>query len=88
MRDLAVPFEDRERRAALLTQRNPTDHPRPGTRTEKKIDDELQQALDDHRLLFITPFDEKVKRISRKNALKRKMLVLELADEVYIPNTK
>ena len=51
----------------------------------KKVDKELQRALDAGRLLILTPFDDNVTRVVRQNALKRNELVKELADEVFIP---
>jgi predicted Rossmann fold nucleotide-binding protein DprA/Smf involved in DNA uptake len=50
---------------------------------KKRWEPEIIKALDQNRLLIISPFDESVKRVSRQTALKRNKMILELADEIY-----
>ena len=57
-----------------------------------KIEPEIQQALEENRLLVVTPFDKSVKRITSETATKRNEFMAELADEVFVayasPNGK
>lgn len=48
------------------------------------LEPELQQPLDEGRLLLITPFDETVKRVTEKTAAVRNQMMIELADEVVV----
>jgi len=41
-------------------------------------------VLDKNRLLLITPFSEKVKRVTRETANQRNRLMAELADEIFV----
>lgn len=51
---------------------------------KKRLEPELKDALDKNRLLLITPFSEKVKRVTRKTANQRNRLMAELADEIFV----
>ena len=51
---------------------------------KQKIEPELQQAIDQGRLLIISPFDNKVKRVTEKTALLRNQLMIELADNITV----
>lgn len=44
----------------------------------------IQKAIDDGRLLVITPFDESIVRVTRETALVRNKLIVELADEMFV----
>lgn len=51
---------------------------------KQKLEPELQQAMDAGRLLIISPFDESVKRVTKKTAVIRNQMMIELADEVVV----
>jgi len=51
---------------------------------KKRIEPEIRDALDAGRLLIVTPFEDSVKRVSKKTAEKRNRFMIELADEVVI----
>lgn len=51
---------------------------------KKNIEPELKKALDENRLLIISPFDESVKRVTEETAMKRNKMMIELADEVVV----
>lgn len=51
---------------------------------KQKLEPELRQAMDEGRLLIITPFDESVKRVTEKTAAIRNQMMIELADEVVV----
>jgi len=40
--------------------------------------------MDKNRLLLITPFSEKVKRVTSETANQRNHLMAELADEIFV----
>jgi predicted Rossmann fold nucleotide-binding protein DprA/Smf involved in DNA uptake len=50
----------------------------------KRLEPELQEALDKNRLLIIAAFDETVKRVTAETAFQRNRLMAELADEIFI----
>ena len=43
-------------------------------------------AFDAGRILFLSPFSAKPRRVTRKSALRRNQVVAALADEVYVPH--
>jgi len=45
---------------------------------------ELKEHLKSNRLLIVTPFDTKVKRVSKETASVRNRLMVDLADEIVI----
>ena len=49
-----------------------------------RIEPELKTAIDAGRLLIVTPFDERVKRVTEETAQKRNQFMIELADEIAI----
>lgn len=49
-----------------------------------KLEPELQQPMNEGRLLIITPFDKTVKRVTEKTAYVRNQMMIELADEVVV----
>lgn len=51
---------------------------------KKRLEPELKDALNEKRLLIVTPFDEKVKRVTRETANQRNRLMAELADEIFV----
>lgn len=51
---------------------------------KKRIEPEVKKALEDRRLLMVTPFDESVTRITLETSMKRNELMTELADEIFI----
>ena len=59
---------------------------------KSKIEPEIQQAINENRLLVVTPFDKSVKRITSETATKRNGFMAELANELFVayasPNGK
>ncbi|MFO0794865.1 MAG: DNA-processing protein DprA [Candidatus Brocadiaceae bacterium] len=51
---------------------------------KKRIEPELQKALDKNRLLLISPFGEDVKRVTRETANQRNRFMAELANEIFV----
>jgi len=51
---------------------------------KSKIEPEIQQAIEENRLLVVTPFDKSVKRITSETATKRNEFMAELADKVFV----
>ncbi len=51
---------------------------------KKKLEPAFEKALDNNRLLIITPFEEKIIRVTEESANRRNRLMVELADEVFI----
>ena len=51
---------------------------------KKRLEPELKDAMDKNRLLIVTPFDEKVRRVTRETANQRNRFMAELADEIFV----
>ncbi|MCX6249394.1 MAG: DNA-binding protein [Bacteroidetes bacterium] len=51
---------------------------------KKNLEPEIKYALDQDRLLIITPFYKDVKRVNVKTAELRNLLMVELADKIVI----
>jgi len=51
---------------------------------KKRLEPELKDAMDKNRLLIVTPFDEKVKRVTRETANQRNRLMAKLADDIFV----
>lgn len=51
---------------------------------KKRLVPELKDALSEKRLLIVTPFDEKVERVTSETANQRNRLMAELADEIFV----
>ena len=51
---------------------------------KEKIEPEFEKALEQGRLLIISPFDSTVKRVSKQTANTRNKLMIELADNITI----
>ena len=49
---------------------------------------EILEEIRKQRLLIITPFEKKVKRITSETAQKRNELIAELADEIFVAFAK
>ena len=54
---------------------------------KKKIESEFTKPIEQGRLLFITPFDNTVSKITQENAIIRNQMIVDLADEVVIGYT-
>jgi hypothetical protein len=48
------------------------------------LEPELQKRFDEGRLLIITPFEKKVKRVTKDTAAIRNKMMIEIADEIVI----
>jgi len=51
---------------------------------KEKIDTDLKAAVDTGRLLIVTPFKDRIKRVTTETAEQRNRFMIELADEVVI----
>lgn len=51
---------------------------------KKTFEPEIQTALEQNRLLIVTPFDVTVKRITMETSIKRNELMVEIADEIFV----
>ena len=52
---------------------------------KKRWEKDVQECINNDRLLIISPFDSNVKRITSATAIERNKLVIDLSDEMYIP---
>lgn len=50
----------------------------------KRWQKNIIEAVNQNRLLIISPFNESVKRITNETAVKRNELLIELSDEIFI----
>lgn len=53
-----------------------------------RLEAEFEKPLTDKRLLIITPFDLKTKRVSKETALIRNKLMIDLAEQITIGYTE
>jgi len=51
---------------------------------KEKIEPEFQKAIEQNRLLIITPFNKSVKRVTEKTARTRNQLMTDLADKITV----
>ena len=51
---------------------------------KEKLEPEFQKPLEQGRLLIITPFDKKVKRVTEQTAATRNKMMIELADNITV----
>lgn len=51
---------------------------------KKRWDKEIRNALQQERLLILSPFDESVTRITQKTANKRNQIMADIADDVFL----
>jgi len=56
----------------------------PARGLKKRLEPELKDAINEKRLLIVTPFDEKIKRVTRETASQRNRFMAELADEIFV----
>ena len=56
----------------------------PARGLKKRLEPELKDAINEKRLLIVTPFDEKIKRVARETASQRNRFMAELADEIFV----
>lgn len=52
---------------------------------KKRWEPVIKDLLDGNRLLIISPFSEKIKRITKETALKRNEIIAEISNKLYIP---
>ena len=52
-----------------------------------KVEAEIKTAIDAGRLVLVTPFDKRVRRVTEETAETRNRLMVELADEIAIGYT-
>ncbi|MFH1321081.1 MAG: DNA-binding protein [Bacteroidota bacterium] len=51
---------------------------------KEKLEPELKQPMEQGRLLIITPFDKKIKRVTEQTAQIRNKMMIELADNITV----
>ncbi len=51
---------------------------------KKRFPAEQRKAIDENRLLVISPFDDKITQNSKESCYKRNEVILEIADEVVV----
>lgn len=51
---------------------------------KQKLETEFKQAINQDRLLIITPFDKEIKRVTVKTAQTRNNLMIDLADSITV----
>ena len=51
---------------------------------KEKMESELQQPLEQGRLLMVTPFGKEIKRVTTRTAQLRNQLMIDMADEIVI----
>ena len=51
---------------------------------KEKLESELQNPLDEGRLLIITPFEKTIKRVTEQTAATRNKLMIDLADSITV----
>jgi len=51
---------------------------------KERVEPEFQQAIDQGRLLIITPFSEEVKRVTEQSAGIRNKMMIDLADKIAV----
>jgi len=65
-------------------ERQSTHNPCPGKRVEKRWLLDIKEAIENNRLLIISPFDDSVKRITQETANRRNEIMADLADEIFL----
>ena len=50
----------------------------------QRIEHELQQPLEQGRLVIVTPFDSSIKWVTSENAVIRNRMMIEMADEIVV----
>ena len=51
---------------------------------KKRLEPELKDAINEKRLLIVTPFDKKIKRVTSETANQRNHLMAEMVDEIFV----
>ena len=51
---------------------------------KKRWPTDIKEAIENNRLLIISPFDESVKRITQETANRRNEIMADLADEIFL----
>jgi hypothetical protein len=51
---------------------------------KEKLEPELRKPMKEGRLLIVTPFEKKVKRITEETAIIRNQMMIEIADNIVI----
>jgi predicted Rossmann fold nucleotide-binding protein DprA/Smf involved in DNA uptake len=51
---------------------------------KEKLESEFEKALQQNRLLIISPFEKNVKRVTKQTAKKRNELMIQLADSITV----
>ena len=51
---------------------------------KEKVETEFQQHIEQGRLLIVTPFEIKVKRVTERTAATRNKMMIELADDITV----
>ena len=51
---------------------------------KKRWPADIKEAIENNRLLIISPFDESVKRITQETANRRNEIMADLADEIFL----
>jgi predicted Rossmann fold nucleotide-binding protein DprA/Smf involved in DNA uptake len=52
----------------------------------REIPPKIEKALGEGRLLIVSPFKDEMIRVSKDSAIIRNRLIIEMADEIFIPN--
>jgi predicted Rossmann fold nucleotide-binding protein DprA/Smf involved in DNA uptake len=51
---------------------------------KKRVDPEIKEALSSKRLLFVSPFETNITRVTQETANKRNEMMAEMADEIFV----
>ena len=52
----------------------------------REIPPKIEKAVHESQLLIISPFNDEITRVTKETALTRNRLVMDLADEIFLPN--
>ncbi len=55
---------------------------------QKKWPEGIKKAIDDNRILIVSPFHENVNRISKKTAYIRNQTIIQMADEIVVAHAE
>ena len=51
---------------------------------KNRYENEIQKAINEDRLLIVSPFKKSVKRITKETAIKRNEMMAKVADEIFV----
>lgn len=51
---------------------------------KEAVDTELKVPFEQGRILFVTPFEKKIRRVTSQTAIKRNQLMIEMADDIVV----